>query len=317
MPITKHSFLVTDPADIAARSPRPSTSPRPGARPGARRHLQGRLAGARPFLAGRARPARLPAVTKPHGKQVREAAMLVERPAVLYVGGGVIAPAPAPSCAPRRAHRRPSSPPDGRGALPDSHPQTWDARHARRSRAVTPCRRPTCIVASAPASTNGSTGQLRPFAPGQDRARRHRPGEISRTAMPTCDRRRLQGDHRRRWSALREQRRRTGDSSRVVGRPVRWPRATRSATTRRRRLACAAVRHRAHRAAAGPEATTSPASGQHQMWASQFVRYETAARLDQLRRPGHHGLRVPAAMGAKVGSPTGPSGRSTATAASR
>ena len=72
------------------------------ARPGPRRHRQGRPAGARRFVWPR--PMQLPGyrpVTRPHAKQIREAARLIaeaERP-VLYVGGGVHQGAGvAPSC---------------------------------------------------------------------------------------------------------------------------------------------------------------------------------------------------------------------------
>ena len=95
MPITKHNFLVTDPArDPARRSPRRSTSPRPGAR--------ARCWSTSPSpRSRRARPSpgppscTCPATARspgPHAKQIREAArlMLEARRPVLYVGGGVI-----------------------------------------------------------------------------------------------------------------------------------------------------------------------------------------------------------------------------------
>ena len=95
MPITKHNFLVTDADDIPARDRRgvPHRRHRPS-RPGARRHRQGRAAGADHVRRGRETidlPGYRP-VTRPHAKQVREAARLIveaKRP-VLYVGGGVI-----------------------------------------------------------------------------------------------------------------------------------------------------------------------------------------------------------------------------------
>ena len=95
MPITKHSYLVTDAADIPrviAEAFHIAGTGRPG--PGAGRHRQGRAAGVDDVRTGRtelALPGYRP-TTRPHGKQVREAARLIaaaERP-VLYVGGGVI-----------------------------------------------------------------------------------------------------------------------------------------------------------------------------------------------------------------------------------
>ena len=80
MPITKHNFLVTDPAEIPRDDRRgvPHRLDRPP-RPGARRHRQGRAA-------GDDRRSRWPTaldlpgyrpVTRPHAKQIREAARLI------------------------------------------------------------------------------------------------------------------------------------------------------------------------------------------------------------------------------------------------
>ncbi len=94
MPVTKHNFLVTDGADIPRIMAEAFYIAETG-RPGAvlvdipKDVLQAQttftLAAARCELPGY-RP-----VTKPHGKQVREAARLImaAKPPVLYVGGGV------------------------------------------------------------------------------------------------------------------------------------------------------------------------------------------------------------------------------------
>ena len=164
LPITKHNFLVTD----AGRHPRddrrgvPHRLHRPP-RPGARRHRQGRPAGARPPSPGPTQldlPGYRP-VTRPHAKQVREAARLIteaERP-VLYVGGGVLK---AHAAAELRQLAELTGIPVvttlmARGAFPDSHPQhLGHARHARHGRRghgaaeVRPAR-----SRSAPASTTG------------------------------------------------------------------------------------------------------------------------------------------------------------------
>src|SRR3712207_2136081 len=94
MPITKHNFLVTDPADIPRTVAEAFYLASTG-RPGpvlvdiAKSALQARTTFAWPtelHLPGY-RP-----VTKPHAKQIREAARLVleSRRPVLYVGGGTV-----------------------------------------------------------------------------------------------------------------------------------------------------------------------------------------------------------------------------------
>jgi hypothetical protein len=60
MPITKHNFLITDPADIPRTSRMPSTSPPADASGGTRRHRERRSAGCNHALvATREAPARL------------------------------------------------------------------------------------------------------------------------------------------------------------------------------------------------------------------------------------------------------------------
>ena len=56
-------------------------------------------------------------------------------------------------------------------------------------------------------------------------------------------------------------------------------------------------------AAAGPDAIYVAGVGQHQMWASQFVKYEKPRTWLNSGGLGTMGYAVPAAMGAKVGAP--------------
>jgi len=56
-------------------------------------------------------------------------------------------------------------------------------------------------------------------------------------------------------------------------------------------------------AIAGPEALYVAGVGQHQMWASQFIRYENPNTWINSGGLGTMGFAVPAAMGAKVGMP--------------
>ena len=103
MPITKHNYLVTDPADIPrtiAEAFHIACTGRPGPVlvDMAKDALQAKTTFAWPT--GSSWPGYRP-VTRPHGKQVREAARLLAeaRRPVLYVGGGVIRAGRRPSCA--------------------------------------------------------------------------------------------------------------------------------------------------------------------------------------------------------------------------
>ena len=152
MPITKHNFLVTDPAEI----PRDD-----------RRGVLHRLAPAAPARCWSTSPSRrcrrrptfawptelnLPGyrpVTRPHSKQIREAARLIleSRRPVLYVGGGVIrARASQGAARAGGADRHPGRHhPDGPRRLPRQPPAApRHARHARhRRRGRRRCRRAT------------------------------------------------------------------------------------------------------------------------------------------------------------------------------
>ena len=121
-------------------------------RPGARRHRQGRAAGDDDVRVPRDSillPGYRP-VTKPHAKQVREAARLIaesERP-VLYVGGGVIrAEAQRGAARPGRAHPDPRGHhPDGARRLPGQPSRCTSACPActARSPRSAPCSAATC-----------------------------------------------------------------------------------------------------------------------------------------------------------------------------
>ena len=66
------------------------------------------------------------------------------------------------------------------------------------------------------------------------------------------------------------------------------------------------------------EAIITTEVGQNQMWAAQFYQFNKPRQLDDLRRPGHHGLRLPRGhRGAGGQSRTPWSSTSPATAASR
>jgi len=172
MPITKHSFLVTNPDDIPKRIAEAfhiASTGRPG-----------------PVLVDIAKSAQqamttfswpveldLPGyhpTTKPHAKQVREAARLLAtaRRPILYVGGGVIR---ANASAQLRALTDLSGAPAtttlmARGALPDSHPQHlgMPGMHGTVA-AVAALQKADLIVALGARFDDRVTGKLSSFAP--------------------------------------------------------------------------------------------------------------------------------------------------------
>ncbi len=172
MPITKHNFLVRNGDDIArvmAEAFHIAASGRPG--PGARRHPQGRAAGS---VHVRWPPQiDLPGYkpnTKPHNRQIREAAKLIAaaRKPVLYVGGGVIRGEATeelldlaeltgiPVVTTLMA----------RGAFPDSHPQNlgMPGMHGTVA-AVAALQRSDLLIALGTRFDDRVTGKLDSFAP--------------------------------------------------------------------------------------------------------------------------------------------------------
>ena len=172
MPITKHNYLVTDPAEIPrvlAEAFHIAGSGRPGpvlvdiakdAMQATTRHTMPDrldLPGYRP-------------VTRPHGKQVREAARLLleaKRP-VLYVGGGVIKARASEQL--RRLTELTGAPVVttlmARGALPDSHPNNlgMPGMHGTVA-AVTALQKADLLVSLGARFDDRVTGKLSTFAP--------------------------------------------------------------------------------------------------------------------------------------------------------
>ena len=152
MPITKHNFLVTDPAEIprvVAEAFYIASTGRPG--PVLVDVAKSALQAHDDVHAGRP-SCNLPGyrpVTRPHSKQIREATRLIleSRRPVLYVGGGVIRAARVQGAADaRRAHRHPGRHhADGARRVPRQPPAApRHARHARhRRRGRRRCRRAT------------------------------------------------------------------------------------------------------------------------------------------------------------------------------
>ena len=173
MPITKHNFLVTKAEDIPRTIARgvPHRLHRPP-RPGPGRHRQGRPPGADHLLLAAAAmdlPGYRP-VTKPHAKQIREAAKLItqaKRP-VLYVGGGVLK---AGATAELKVLAELTGAPVtttlmALGAFPDSHPLHvgMPGMHGAVT-AVTALQKADLIVALGARFDDRVTGKLDSFAP--------------------------------------------------------------------------------------------------------------------------------------------------------
>jgi acetolactate synthase-1/2/3 large subunit len=315
MPITKHSYLVTDPADIPRTIAEAFHIAGTG-RPGpvlvdiAKDALQAFTTYAYPESISL--PGYRP-TTRPHAKQVREAArMIVEaRRPVLYVGGGVVK---------SRAWKELRVLVDmaqipvvttlmARGALPDSHPmhRGMPGMHGSVA-AVGSLQRADLIVSLGARFDDRVTGRLSTFAP--DAKVVHAdidPAEISKNRVADLpivgDCREVIADlvvalqtehgagHRGDYGAWRDW---------TAGLGERYPLGYE--TPGDGSLAPQYVIERIG-AMTGEDATYCAGVGQHQMWASQFIKYEQATKWINSGGLGTMGFAVPSAMGAKVARP--------------
>ncbi len=315
MPITKHNFLVTDPALI------PKTIAEAFHIAGTGRKgpvlvdiskdaLQAMavydlptsidLPGYRPVL-------------KPHSKQVRETARLIvaARRPVLYVGGGVLAAGGSVDL--MRLAELTGIPVVttlmARGAFPDSHPlhMGMPGMHGTVA-SVGALQKSDLILALGARFDDRVTGRLDTFAP--DAVIVHAdidPAEISKNRVADVP---IVGDAREVIVELITAVEAEHESGRV-GDFAAW----RDTLERMRdtyplgfspssdgALAPQYVIERLG-AIAGPEALYAAGVGQHQMWAAQFVKYERPGTWLNSGGLGTMGFAVPAAMGAKVGRP--------------
>jgi acetolactate synthase I/II/III large subunit len=315
MPITKHNYLVTN-ADEIPRVIAEAFHIASTGRPGpvlvdiSKDALQARTTFSWPpriDLPGY-RP-----VTRPHSKQIREAARLLaqaQRP-VLYVGGGVIR---AKACDELRRFVELSQIPVvttlmARGALPDSHPLHlgMPGMHGSVS-AVTGLQQSDLIIALGARFDDRVTGQLSTFAPLAKVVHADiDPAEISKNRKADVP---IVGDCKAVLTDLIE----AVDADNDAGRggtytawrervsgwkesfPVGYTEPAEST------LAPQYVLERLS-AIVGPEACYVAGVGQHQMWAAQFIRYERPNAWLNSGGLGTMGYAVPAAMGAQVGQP--------------
>ena len=315
MPITKHNFLVTDPADIPRTVAEAFYIASTG-RPGpvlvdvAKSALQAtttfnwptelNLPGYRP-------------VTRPHAKQVREAAKLIleARRPVLYVGGGTIRSRASKEL---RILAELTGMPVvttlmARGAFPDSHPQHlgMPGMHGTVA-AVAGLQRSDLIISLGARFDDRVTGNLDSFAPGAKVIHADiDPAEIGKNRVADVP---IVGDCREVISDLIVALKAEADAGNsgdyeawvqfLAGVKKTYPLGYDGPTDGS--LAPQYVIERLG-AIAGPEAIYTSGVGQHQMWAAQFVGYENPNTWINSGGLGTMGFSVPAAMGAKVGCP--------------
>jgi acetolactate synthase-1/2/3 large subunit len=314
MPITKHNYLITNPADIpqaVAEAFYIAASGRPG--PVlvdiSKDALQSKTTFEYPTslsLTGY-RP-----VAKPHAKQIREAARLIaeSRRPVLYVGGGVIRSG---------AHEELRILAEltripvvttlmARGSFPDSHPLHlgMPGMHGSVS-AVGALQRSDLLITLGARFDDRVTGKLDTFAP--DAKVIHAdidPAEISKNRHADVP---IVGDCREVIADLivavqaEYDAGNRGDAAPWLATCQAWrDRYPLGYETHEDLLSPQYAIERVG-ALAGPEAIYVAGVGQHQMWASHFVPYERPRQWINSGGLGTMGFAVPAAMGAKVGDP--------------
>ena len=312
MPITKHSYLITKAEDIAAAIAGAFHIAGTG-RPGpvlvdiTKDALQAKtrfewprqldLPGYRP-------------VTRPHGKQVREAAKLItasKRP-VLYVGGGVVK---------ARAWKELAELVEltgipvvttlmARGVFPDSQPLNMGmpGMHGTVA-AVGALQRSDLLISLGARFDDRVTGKLSSFAP---LARIIHadidPAEISKNRIADVP---IVGDCKDVISELIGQLKAPNQLPEITD----WSRYLKDLKRRYPtgydmpvdgELAPQYVIERIG-ALTGPDAYYAAGVGQHQMWAAHYLPFELPGRWLNSGGLGTMGYCVPAAMGAKVGRP--------------
>ncbi|MBT2536502.1 MULTISPECIES: acetolactate synthase large subunit [unclassified Arthrobacter] len=315
MPITKHSFLVTDPSDIPhvmAEAFHLASTGRPG--PVlvdiAKDAQQGQmtfswppkidLPGYRPVVRG-------------HNKQVREAAKLIAAASkpVLYVGGGVVK---AHASAELRELAEITGAPVvttlmARGVFPDSHPQHvgMPGMHGTVS-AVTALQQSDLLITLGARFDDRVTGILKTFAPNAKVIHADiDPAEISKNRTADVP---IVGSVKEIIPELTEA---VKTQFEVSGKPdldnwwtflnnlketypLGWTEPEDGLSAPQRVIERIG-------ALTGPEGIYVAGVGQHQMWAAQFIKYERPHAWLNSGGAGTMGYAVPAAMGAKVGEP--------------
>ena len=314
MPITKHSFLVTDASlipETLAAAMLIATTGRPG-----------------PVLVDITKDAQnakvpfvwppkveLPGykpVTKPHGKQVQAAAAMIAESAkpVLYVGGGIIRARASKQLA--ELAKITGAPVVttlmARGAFPDSHKQNlgMPGMHGTVP-AVTALQKADLLITLGARFDDRVTGDAKSFAPNAKVIHVDiDPAEIGKIRFADVP---IVGD----LAEVLEELNTELSSAYAKKQPdlsewwafldnlrERYPLGYAAASDGK-----LSPQHVIERIGAitGPEGVFVAGVGQHQMWSSQFIKYERPNSWLNSGGAGTMGYSVPAAMGAKVGEP--------------
>jgi acetolactate synthase-1/2/3 large subunit len=312
MPITKHSFLVTEAADIPAAIASAfhiASTGRPGP------VLVDITKDALQASAGFAWPRTLDLpgyrpVTKPHTKQVREAAKLItaSRRPVLYVGGGVGKAGAAKEL--KELAELTGIPVVttlmALGVFPDSHPQNMGMPGMHGTvPAVGALQRSDLLITLGARFDDRVTGKLSSFAPGAKVIHADiDPAEISKNRTADVP---IVGDCKEVIAELVTLLRST-DTHPEIGEWVHY------LTDLKKRYPTGfempedgslSPQHVIKRIGemTGPDAYYASGVGQHQMWSAHYLPWELPGRWLNSGGLGTMGYCVPAAMGAKVGKP--------------
>ena len=316
LPITKHNYLVTDPREIPrtiAEAFHIASTGRPG---------PVLVDIAKDALQATIDPAGVPAeidlpgyrpVTRPHAKQVREAARLLVEAArpVLYVGGGTVRAGAsrelfvlaellgAPVVTTLMA----------RGAFPDGHRLHlgMPGMHGTVA-AVGALQRSDLIVSLGARFDDRVTGKLSTFAPEAKVVHADiDPAEIGKNRAADVP---IVGHAREVVADLIVAVQAEYDSGRRGDYAGWWQQLDRWRSTypigySQPDDGSLAPQYAIQRlgAIAGPDAIYCAGVGQHQMWAAQFISYQHPGTFLSSGGLGAMGYAVPAAMGAKVGRP--------------
>ncbi len=315
LPVTKHNYLVTDPDDIPrviAEAFHIAATGRPG--PVlvdiAKSAMQARTTFRWPQAIDL--PGYHP-VTKPHAKQVREAARLLAtaRRPVILAGGGVIRANAAPLLRSLvdASGAAVTTTLMARGALPDDHPQHlgMPGMHGTVA-AVAALQRADLIVGLGTRFDDRVTGLLSSFAP--QAAVVHAdidPAEIGKNVPVDVP---IVGDLAEVIADLlveleREHAQHGKPDLEGWWRQIDSWRETFPLGYDEPGDGHLAPQHVISRIGeiTGPEAIYVAGVGQHQMWAAQFISYRRPRSWLNSGGLGTMGYAVPAAMGAKVGAP--------------